>query len=629
MAVVLSVSDLDEIRGKLLVQELKELDENVDKKIEYVMKQAGINFIDALEYVVTSDPMLWAAVYLGWQARDYQKDILACGKKKKKVVLRLGRRLGKTDSLVILILWFSCTQINKGPNNQYDILIIAPFETQINLIFKRLQQIIDTSPYLQSKIARSVEHLYEWYNGTTILGLTAGAKSGSGAANTRGQRADVIILDEVDYMGSNNISNILQIANEAPERIKVFTASTPCGKHEEFYKWCTGATISYRPKQEDIDNFRFSEYIIEENDVDGNGWTEIYAPSVVNKELLKINPDTGVTYLQDLQIEYSEIKFDQEVMARFGEEETGVYQRKYIDLAIEEGKRIGHKYLDYDNSIIANDYLFKNRQNIRILGVDWDKVQSCTNFACLEFDKLYVNQQGQIEPKFKVLFRVEIARGEFTYTNAVNKIIELNDAFDFDWIAVDRGYGDVQVEMLKKYGMQNPHTDLATKVLPYQFAEKIDARDPYTGKIDKKPLKPFMVNNSIRVFERGKIIFDPSDKLIVEQFSQYRYKKTSSTGVPQFTDENEHIIDAVNLCLLAFEQKYGDLLKRVISSKFVVIDGLDRQQIVSARDTLPESDTKNGQAINVKSFGIKNKYAKVIDLTRPKRNKSEYKRKSF
>ena len=44
------------------------------------------------------------------------------------MVLRLGRRLGKTDDMCVAILWFAYTQYNKGPNNQYDIIIATPYE---------------------------------------------------------------------------------------------------------------------------------------------------------------------------------------------------------------------------------------------------------------------------------------------------------------------------------------------------------------------------------------------------------------------------------------------------------------------------------------------------------------------
>lgn len=63
----------------------------------------------------------------------------------------------------------------------------------------------------------------------------------------------------------------------------------------------------------------------------------------------------------------------------------------------------------------------------------------------LYLDKNFVNEFGQVEPKFIVLFALEVPRSEFTYANAINKIVELNDIFDFDWIAIDRGYGNKQI----------------------------------------------------------------------------------------------------------------------------------------------------------------------------------------
>lgn len=597
MKVAVSIGQLEEHQIQGVIQELEALDPDVKKKVDYVVAQTQLPMAEALEYIVASSPVLWAKVYLNWEARDYQIRILDQGKKAKKLVLRLGRRLGKTECMCVLILWHAFTQINKGPNNQYDVLIITPFETQVDLIFDRLQQLIDGSPILKSEVLRDVYHRIEFRNGSTIKGLTAGSKSGNGAANTRGQHADVIVLDEVDYMGSLEITNIINIRNEAPDRIKVLAASTPCGKHEEFYSWCTHASHRYFPSQDDIDGFKFSGYL-QEDSKEGNGWVEVYAPSIVNRELLKVNPDTEITYLEELKDELSEMRYLQEVMAEFGEEEMGVYQKKYIEKAIAEGKRIGYKYTtDFTDDELVT-YLSRNRSGPRVLGVDWDKYGASTNMACIELDKFYRNEHGIIEPKFKVLFRVEIPRSEFTYINAVNKIIELNDTYDFDWIALDRGYGETQIEMLHKYGMDNPITGLHEKTVGYQFSQKLEVRDPYTFQKDKKPLKPFMVNNSVVVFEKEKIILNPKDKLVIEQFEQYRIKSISTNGLPTYDDKNEHIVDAINLGLLIIEQKYGDLMKKIVSSKVLLISGIDRPDTTKSR-TLENKDSKIFSMINV------------------------------
>ena len=120
-----------------------------------------------------------------------------------QAVFRLGRRLGKTEMMCILILWYAFTQYNKkrvtnDTEDVYDILIVAPFEKQIDLIFKRLKELIEASPAYNNVIVRDVKHNLKLANGTNILGITAGSKTGNGANNTRGQRADLIVFDEVD-----------------------------------------------------------------------------------------------------------------------------------------------------------------------------------------------------------------------------------------------------------------------------------------------------------------------------------------------------------------------------------------------------------------------------------------------
>lgn len=605
MAASQTIVALNDAQCDEMVNLLLHLDKQLDKRLVYVMTQYNMTKPQALEYIVTDNPILWAKVYLDWEARDYQFAIVTEGKKSKKLVLRLGRRLGKTDSMCVLILWFAYTQYNKGPNNQYDIIIATPYETQIDLIFKRLHQLVEQSPLLMSVISRDVHHnLCFNINGVTsnILGLTAGANNSSGGANSsRGQRADLLVLDECDYIGSNQITNILNIRNEAPERIRLLCASTPSGKHEEYYRWCQDASKKYFPTEDDIKNNRFSGYETTEKPIgEGNGWTEVYAPSNVNKELLKINPDTLQTYLEDIREELSEMRYAQEVMAEFGEEELGVYQKKFIQAAIAEGERLKYEYITKWSKEDREAYLKRTQgQNIRMLGVDWDKYSAATNMVCMEFDRFHQDADGRIVPLFKVLFRVEIARAEFTYVNAMNKIIELNDEYKFDWIAIDRGYGEVQLEMLHKYGEEHPETGLADKVVGYQFSQKIEVTDPYTRKKDQKHIKPFMVNNSVNLFEKYKIVLDPKDKTLIGQLEEYRVKSISASGLPVYTDENEHAIDSMNLALLIFEQKYGALLKKVFSIKTVFIGTLDNRDVdVKSRVLIGESEELPFSTIN-------------------------------
>lgn len=89
--------------------------------------------------------------------------------------------------------------------------------------------------------------------------------------------------------------------------------------------------------------------------------------------MLKINKDTNQTYLEDLKDELSELRFEQEVMARFGEEEMGVYRKQFLESAIEYGKKAKVKYYS-EMSASERQYFVRRRRGPRVLAVDWDKV---------------------------------------------------------------------------------------------------------------------------------------------------------------------------------------------------------------------------------------------------------------
>lgn len=253
--------------------------------------------------------------------------------------------------------------------------------------------------------------------------------------------------------------------------------------------------------------------------------------------------------------------------------------------------------------------------------------------VALYLDKEHRNLQGHLESKFKVLFRLEIPRTEFTYVNAVNKIVELNDIIDFDWIAVDKGYGETQIELLHQYGIANPQSGLADKVVGYQFGQKIEVRDPHTHKKDSKPLKPFMVNNSVITFEKMKLVLDPTDKLLIEQLESYRIETISKTGLPTYSSENEHAVDGLNLCLLIIEQKYGSLFKSVISSKILGIKQITRNENVLSRSVAPNTNVLVDDVPKktlVAGFGNKNSFKSTRSFCDTETSVGRmYKRSSF
>lgn len=164
-------------------------------------------------------------------------------------------------------------------------------------------------------------------------------------------------------MTDEDVTNIRNIKNEDPTRIRIVAASTPSGKRESYYKWCTFATRSYMADNEYIlktGKIRYTIVTALKQGLKPNGWTHYYAPSTVNKKLQETNPDTGQTYLEDLKDEFPEYRYEQEVLANFGEELSGVYQKRFIDNALQLGIR---------NKLGYANMKPRERKGPRILGV--------------------------------------------------------------------------------------------------------------------------------------------------------------------------------------------------------------------------------------------------------------------
>jgi replicative DNA helicase len=161
-------------------------------------------------------------------------------------------------------------------------------------------------------------------------------------------------------------------------------------------------------------------------------------------------------------------------------------------------------------------------------------------------------------------YREEIPKSEFTLTKGVNRIVELNELLQPKHIYVDRGFGEVQVELLHKYGMENPKSQLRERVKGISFGETIEVRDPYTKLPIKKEIKPYMVDNLRQYLEKEVILFPIEDEEMYMQLISYIVIRTTSSGRPVFEAGGsavDHAHDALMLALLAITQNYGEFHK--------------------------------------------------------------------
>jgi hypothetical protein len=496
--------DLTNEELALLIDEPFEIDQELLK--------LGVGIEHQRQFHISKDPVVWSREFLGIEPRVYQILILRDPSLRK--VLRAGRRLGKTTSLAIILLHYSYT--NKDGRS----LVVAPMKSQVELIYQEVVRMASKNDVVRNSISRKVtspQFMIQFSNGSTIRFFTSGMRSGGRSDVARGQEAHVIILDEMDYMHSDDLDALYAMlqktAEDQPDKIMI-GASTPTGRRERFWEWSNSE--------------RFKEF---------------YFPSYVNPFFTKEQEE-------EFREQYNPSAYRHEIEADWGEDSEGVYPRKFVDRAFISP---GWDYLPE----------IRSRNAYYTIGVDWDKYGAGTNIVVVE-----VCDENYEDPRFRgrvrVCHREEIPKSEFTLTKAVDRIIQLNDMMQPMHIYIDRGYGDTQYELLKKHGAQYPNSGMKERLKAISFGESIDIRDPITKMLIKKEIKPFMVNNLRDYLEKERILFPESDEELYMQLISYVVVRTTSIGRPVFEASGsamDHAHDALMLALLAITQNYGEFSK--------------------------------------------------------------------
>lgn len=443
----------------------------------------------------------------------YQETMLRCTSKLR--VSRTGRRTGKTTCMAIDMLFHCYTARARC-------LLIAPRKSHVEDIFTRVRQFIAMKPELQNSVVRDVSSPFfeiKFANGARIRGFTSGASSGSDAVTSRGQDADKIYLDEADYLSEGDLAAIIPIVF-THKNVTLWASSTPKGSRGAFWNWCT-------------QNPSFKEF---------------HFPSMVIPEWEEVEHEISDLYRG------RKADFEHEVLAEFGEEKQGVYEAVLVDAA-----KANYRYEDC-----------KPEPGFRyVMGIDWNSSDVGTEIYVVAFSPSNLTS--------KVVANICVSKLNWTQTAAMGVIRDLNRKWKPDWIYCDEGYGTTQIEFLKKLGyesaVRDPHDPDGTLkqidarlkdiVKGINFSSNIEIRDPFTGAPVEKPMKPYLVNNSVRILEERRIAFSFEDTDLEKQMLGYRIGRWSQNGRPTYEQAEEstgdHKLDAFNLALLALTQEYTAL----------------------------------------------------------------------
>lgn len=526
----------DETEFKIKCTGICEPEQIIPKELRVLYSEEDLEVAESLY-----DPVRWAWRNFNWEPRvsreefgavRYQEMMLRCTAKRK--ALRLGRQSGKTEAICVLMLFKAFV------NENYKVLVITPYRSQIELIFKRIKELIFQSTDLSNSVKREVANPYheiELFNGSYIRGFTSGSKTSQGAGAVRGQPADMIVLDEADYLTTDDINAVVAILNSRPH-CELYASSTPTGRRDHFYRWCQKAP-NYR-------EFHFPSYVIPH-------W---------NEELE-----------EELRASLTEAGYVHEILAEFGEEEEGVFQVKYREAAEQ----------DYFYRDITPD----NQKYVVGIGVDWNSSSIGTEIYIVVWDKT--------TQRFLGARALTVSRIGWTQLKAMEEIKKLNREWSPDFIYVDEGYGATQVEVMRAWsqaeamvkGPNHPDGKLAERLKPINFSSKIEIPDPLTKQMVKKEMKPYMVENAVRMFERGLFSFPKTDEILKDQLGGYVIQRRTQLGKPVFGPREErigdHRLDALMLAFLGFHLEFSDLLKLHFTSKIAFA-----QNLRGPRKTKPE-----------------------------------------
>ena len=210
-------------------------------------------------------------------------------------------------------------------------------------------------------------------------------------------------------MGANDYTTVAAIANERAD-IGITASSTPTGRRGTFWKMCTDPKF---------------------------GFTHWHIPS-------QRSPLWNEDMEDRARAEYNQQQYEHEILAEFGTEEAGVFDKNALDAARQELWYTYAALTPTQQRMIPQgvrplQFIFSKGdrapQNMwRTVGCDFDKFSAGSSIVVLDYDP-------KIQ-KFWVMNRIEVPRGEYSLDNAVNWIIQINEIYDPRWIFMDRGYGD-------------------------------------------------------------------------------------------------------------------------------------------------------------------------------------------
>lgn len=473
-----------------------------------------LSMSEKIQLQYKNNKLLWAEHMLGWSPYNpkrqfnqyYQEEMLLCTAMWQ--VGRLGRRMGKSEIIVIKSLHYGMTTFIRNPH----VLIIAPFMNLCDELHQRFIDKLNDSVYAGQFSSTKKPYVItiprtQFGDVCTIKLFTTGSGSGNAGASTRGQSADMLFIDEAGYTDQESLEAVLPLVFEHNE-VELTVTSTPSQMPNKFKEWC----------------------------LEDKEWKDYHFPFTIMP-----NFKPGNKEYEQFKKMYTTQGWKQEIEAEFFEGNAKVFKSEDIKSALDD-----YKYPANITEIPdAEDWRF-------VIGVDWN--------AAKHGVQIVLQGINLVTMKTKVWKRVTVSNMERgLQLKAIDEIMKMDRDFGAEKILVDQGYGAVQVEILLKHYQRISQEE---KIVAVDFASTLIQEHPITKEKFSKRIKAVMVANLQQRFEFGSIIIsrleegdipttsDREGKYLTTQLDNYEIEKYDNRDNPVFKASGpgtDHALDGLLL----------------------------------------------------------------------------------
>jgi hypothetical protein len=510
---------------------------------EDYIELSKVHNIDVQDVKELMDPAEWIYQNLGMVPYWYQHRTLKCTSIRR--TLRWGRRTGKTETIAAYVLYLCFTNARKK------VLCVTPAKAQGKEINDRMHKFILDNPKLKADIVRDVQQPYYeivFANESRIRFFVAGQSGGDNAGSqVRGQEADLIFIDEMDYLDDAATTAILPILSDPAregEPVEFIASTTPTGRESQFFHMC-------------------------QNDK----YKEFHYPSWCR-------PDWDEEKESEARQESrTQAGYEHEYLAEWGTKSDGVFRRS--DVLNAQQKYRYFNEIGFRETLEWAEMKPYPAHWKYIMGVDWNGPGNGTRIVVIGYDPT--------RKKFMITYREAVSVEEFSLSFAIERMVEINRVWRCQSAYIDAGYGQMQDETLRAIGRgaeieqkngrgYNP-ADLmwSSNLHSVDFGGWLTYSTTEEGRtIEKKvPMKNYMVENFQRFFEQRDFWFSKGDADLKQQLLGFSIARQSAKGYPIYSGDKEagdHDLDAAMLALFGFNQEMSpEFRKKSFMTDFAFI----------------------------------------------------------